>query len=198
LTVMTNDSRAQITLSFTSFLAVATLASCAHGQAATATAKTAPPMTEADAVAAQTAWCAALVGIGAEAEAGGDPAAMASKILDSAYGYQYGEVLFKPTLTHGDQTFRMDKQGALAYFIGGDAEYPDDKGFALKGWKTCTPEIKGFVASGDMGLAMGNVHLVGKDGSKVMVDKSFGYLRNADGKYIIVLHHSSLPYSPSK
>jgi len=195
---MTNHLRSHVALPLASVLAVATLASCAHGQATAAAARPAPAMTEADAVAAQTAWCAALVGISAEAEAGGDPAALASKVLDSAYGYQYGTVLFKPTLTHGDQTFRLDKQGALAYFVGGDAEYPDDKGFALKGWKTCTPEIKGFVASGDMGLAMGNVHLVGKDGSKVTVDKSFGYLRNAEGKFVIVLHHSSLPYNPSK
>ncbi len=32
------------------------------------------------------------------------------------------------TLTHGDQTFRLDKRGALAYFVGGDEMYPSDKG----------------------------------------------------------------------
>jgi hypothetical protein len=31
-----------------------------------------------------------------------------------------------------------------------------------------------------------------------MVDKTFGYKRDATGALRIVLHHSSLPYSPSK
>jgi hypothetical protein len=40
-------------------------------------------------------------------------------------------VFLKPTLAFGDQTFRNDKKGALAYFIGGNTDYPNDKGFAL-------------------------------------------------------------------
>lgn len=173
------------------------LSACAHGSgAASPSAADAAPISRDAVVAAQTAWCAALVGIGAEHAAGRDAKAMAKEVLSTAYGYDAGIVLFKPTLTHGAQTFRMDKQGALAYFVGGDPAYPDDSGFALKGWSTCTPEPKGVVAEGDMAVAMGNVHLVGKDGSKVMVDKSFGYRRNTDGELVIVLHHSSLPYSP--
>jgi hypothetical protein len=45
--------------------------------------------------------------------------------------YDNGTVLFKPTLTFGDQTFRLDKEGAAAYFIGGNPKYPNDTGFAL-------------------------------------------------------------------
>lgn len=156
------------------------------------------PITKEQVAAAQAAWCDALVGIGAEHAAGKDARAMAERVLSTAYGYDQGTVLFKPTLTHGAQTFRMDKKGALAYFVGGDAAYPDDSGFALKGWATCTADIKGVVADGDMAVAMGNVHLVGNDGSKVMVDKTFGYKRDAGGNLVIILHHSSLPYSPSK
>ena len=170
---------------------------CAHSSGTgSRAAADAAPITRDEVVAAQTAWCAALVGIGAEHAAGKDAKAMAQQVLSTAYGYDEGIVLFKPTLTHGAQTFRMDKQGALAYFVGGDPAYPDDSGFALKGWTTCTPEPKGVVADGNMAVAMGNVHLVGKDGSKVMVDKTFGYRRNAQGALVIVLHHSSLPYSP--
>jgi len=173
------------------------LSACAHGpDPASRPAAGAPPITRDAVVAAQTAWCAALVGIGAEHAAGRDAKVMAKQVLSTAYGYGQGMVLFKPTLTHGAQTFRMDEQGALAYFVGGDPAYPDDGGFALKGWSTCTPEPKGVVAEGDMAVAMGNVHLVGQDGSKGMVDKSFGYRRNAKGELVIVLHHSSLPYSP--
>lgn len=174
-----------------------TLSACAHGSgAAGQAAVNTAPITREEVVAAQTAWCSALVGIGAEHAAGKDAAAMARQVLSTAYGYDEGIVLFKPTLTHGAQTFRMDKQGALAYFVGGDPTYPDDSGFALKGWTSCTADLKGVVAEGRMAVAMGNVHLVGKDGSKVMVDKTFGYRRNAKGELVIVLHHSSLPYSP--
>ena len=40
------------------------------------------------------------------------------------YGYQFGPVLFKPTLTAAPQTFRTTRDGALAYFVGGDPNYP--------------------------------------------------------------------------
>jgi hypothetical protein len=47
-------------------------------------------------------------------------------VLSSAYNYDSGKVFFKPTLAFGDQTFRNDKKGVLAYFIGGDPDYPKD------------------------------------------------------------------------
>jgi len=147
---------------------------------------------------AQRAWCDALVAIGKEGASGGDAKAMASKVLSTAYAYDEGPVLFKPTLTHGPQTFRLTKDGALAYFVGGDPAYPDDSGFALKQWVRCEPEVKGVVAAGDMALAMGNVELTDVNGKQVKVDKSFGYRRDKAGALRIVLHHSSLPYTPSK
>ena len=119
-------------------------------------------------------------------------------MLSKAYDYDTGTVLFKPTLTFGAQTFRTTKQGALAYFVGGDSSYPDDSGFALKQWVKCEATIIGVVVHGDMALAMGNVHLEDAKGNKVTVDKSFGYLRGDDGSLRIVLHHSSLPYVPAK
>jgi hypothetical protein len=179
-------------------LPLALVSACAHQSAGSTGGASAPPIARAEVEAAQRAWCEALVGIAAKHAAGKDAKAMAQNVLSTAYNYDQGIVLFKPTLTHGAQTFRMDKQGALAYFVGGDATYPDDSGFALKGWTSCTPEIKGVVAEGNMAIAMGNVHIVGKDGSKVMVDKTFGYRRNDAGALVIVLHHSSLPYTPAK
>lgn len=180
----------------TSALALA-ISGCASSQASTvAGSGNHNPITQSQVEGAQRAWCDALVSIASTGQAGGDAKALASRILSSAYGYDDGPVLFKPTLTHGAQTFRMDKRGALAYFVGGDASYPDDDGFALKGWTSCRPEIKGWVHDGDMAIAMGNVHIENKQGQKVMVDKTFGYKRDPAGNLKIVLHHSSLPYSP--
>ncbi|HSI45181.1 MAG TPA: hypothetical protein VK950_03300, partial [Methylophilus sp.] len=84
--------------------------------------------------AAQQAWCDALVKIGQLKESGGDYKAYAKQVLSEAYNYDHGKVFFKPTMASGNQTFRNDKKGALSYFVGGDPEYPNDKGFALKPW----------------------------------------------------------------
>lgn len=153
---------------------------------------------QADLEAAQRSWCAALIEIGHLGATGGDAKATATAVLSRAYDYDAGTVLFKPTLAFGAQTFRTTKQGALAYFVGGDSSYPDDAGFALKHWVKCEPKIVGVVVHGDMALAMGNVYFEDAKGNKVMVDKSFGYLRRDDGSLRIVLHHSSLPYLPAK
>ncbi len=93
-------------------------------------------ITEAEVLAAQKAWCQALVDISAANDKGGQKAAkeLAEKVIDAAYGYQMGAVLFKPTLTVAPQTFRTTREGALAYFVGGDSKFPKDTGFALKGW----------------------------------------------------------------
>ncbi|MEY3421763.1 MAG: hypothetical protein RIR48_2059, partial [Bacteroidota bacterium] len=81
--------------------------------------------------AAQQAWCDALVKIGQLKEESGDYKTFADQVLSNTYNYDNGKVFFKPTLAFGDQTFRNDKKGALAYFVGGDPDYPNDKGFAL-------------------------------------------------------------------
>ncbi|MCC6620347.1 MAG: phosphoribosyl-AMP cyclohydrolase [Deltaproteobacteria bacterium] len=172
------------------------LTGCASTQTNTRSGDQPNPITQAQVEAAQRGWCDALLSLSESGRRGGDSRSLASNILSTAYNYDRGPVLFKPTLTHGAQTFRMDKQGALAYFVGGDPTYPSDDGFALKDWTRCRPEVRGVVQDGAMAIAMGNVHLENGKGDKVMVDKTFGYQRAADGSLVIVLHHSSLPFTP--
>jgi hypothetical protein len=83
-------------------------------------------ITEAEVLAAQQAWGDALVAISTTYEQNGQAAAkaLAEKVIDQAYGYQMGTVLFKPTLTTAPQTFRTTRAGALAYFVGGDPAFP--------------------------------------------------------------------------
>lgn len=155
------------------------------------------PITQAEVEAAQTAWCGALVAISTEHDAKGHAAAkkLAETVLDSAYGYAMGLVLFKPTLTVAPQTFRTTRDGALAYFVGGDKTYPADTGFALKSWRKCEPVNAGIVITGNSAISMGNVSMWDAKGAMTKVDKTWGYVRGADGNLRIVLHHSSLPYS---
>ncbi|TVR76216.1 MAG: hypothetical protein EA412_14140 [Chitinophagaceae bacterium] len=147
-------------------------------------------------IAAQQAWVDALVEIGRLKTIGGDYRAFAEQVLSSAYHYDNGEVLFKPTLAHGDQTFRSTKTGALAYFVGGVSAYPDDKGFALKPWKSARFVNSGVQIHGNVAITMGNVFVVDADGNEVMVDKTWAFKKGDDDQLRIILHHSSLPFTP--
>jgi hypothetical protein len=153
--------------------------------------------------AAQQAWCDALVKIGKIKEEGGDYRAFAEQVLTEAYNYDYGKVFFKPTLAFGDQTFRNDKKGALAYFVGGDPDYPNDKGFALTPWvkaryDNAGEKNQGIQIYGSVAITMGNVWVTDKEGKEVMVDKTWVFKKGKDGKLRIIVHKSALPFNPSK
>lgn len=151
--------------------------------------------------AAQQAWCDALIKIGQVKEEGGDYKAYAEQVLSDAYNYDYGKVFFKPTLAFGNQTFRNDKKGALAYFVGGDPDYPNDNGFALKPWvkaryDNAGSNNEGIQIYGSVAITMGNVYLTDKEGNEIMVDKTWVFRKGKDGKLRIIVHKSALPYSP--
>ena len=151
--------------------------------------------------AAQQAWCDALVKIGKLKEDGEDYKAFAEQVLSEAYNYDSGKVFFKPTLAYGDQTFRNTKKGALSYFIGGDPDYPNDKGFAITPWvkaryDNAGEKNEGIQIYGSVAITMGNVWVTGKDGKEVMVDKTWVFKKGKDGKLIIIVHKSALPFSP--
>jgi hypothetical protein len=154
---------------------------------------------EAEVLAAQQAWCKALVDISTTGDKSGQPAAkaLAEKVIDAAYGYQMGGVLFKPTLTVNPQTFRTTRAGALAYFVGGDPAFPKDTGFALKGWTQCEVANAAVFLAGDSATTMGKVNITGKDGKVTTVDKTWKFVKDDAGKLRIVVHHSSLEHSPA-
>lgn len=151
--------------------------------------------------AAQQAWCDALVKIGQIHAEGGDYKAFAEQVLSDAYNYDHGKVFFKPTLAFGEQTFRPTKKGALAYFVGGDPDFPNDKGFALKPWVKARYDNlgnnnEGIQIYGSVAITMGNVWLTDKEGNEVMVDKTFVFKKGKDGKLRLIVHKSALPYTP--
>jgi hypothetical protein len=165
--------------------------------------KTSVTITEAEVNAAQQAWCDALVQIGKIHSEGGDAKAYAEKVLTDAYDYDNGKVFFKPTLAFGPNTFRNTKEGALAYFVGGNPNFPEDKGFALTPWVKARYDNagdgnNGIQIYGDIAITMGNVWVTGKDGKEVMVDKTWVFKKGEDGKLRIIVHKSALPFSPAK
>ena len=109
---------------------------------------------------AQNAWGNGIVHIGKVFQDGGDYSAAAKEHIEKFYNYEAGEVLFKPTLTSQKQ-FRTDFEGALSYFVGGNDNYPEDGGFAIKPWSDVRWENIGTKIIGNMGVAMKLGQLLG-------------------------------------
>ena len=159
-------------------------------------------ITEGEVNAAQQAWCDGLVKIGKDYREGGDYKAVAGQIINDLYDYQEGKVFFKPTLAFGKNTFRSTQEGALSYFVGGNKNFPEDTGFALKQWVKVRYDNNaadnGIQIHGDIAVTMGNVYLTNAEGEEVMVDKTFVFRKCKDGKLRLCAHKSALPFDPGK
>ena len=145
---------------------------------------------------ARSAWGESMIEISQAYEKKGIEQAtvVANKMLDNLYGFEFGAVLFKPTLSGGNQTFRSDKEGALSYFVGNNPKYPMDSGFGIKDWLEVKSETSSVLIDQNIAMWMGWVTFINKDGTSIKVDKSWGYKKNENTDLKIVLHHSSLPY----
>ena len=154
------------------------------------------PISEKDLFDARTAWGNGLIEISKIFETEGIEMAtsVASEMIDNLYGYDLGQVLFKPTLSGGSQTFRPTKEGALSYYTGQNSVYPNDIGFGVKSWREFNSNTSAIFIDDTVAMWMGSVTLIDKDGQVTKVDKSWGYKLDGNGNLRIVLHHSSLPY----
>ena len=101
---------------------------------------------------------------------------------------------FKPTPAFGSQTFRPTRAGALVILVGGDPNFPNDKGFATKPWRSCEVINHVIQLNGSYANVMGNAVLTNASGKTTTLDKAWVFIREPDGSIRILLHHSSLPY----
>ncbi len=153
-------------------------------------------ITEQEVLEAQEAWGNGIVNIGKVYSQNGDYTAAATDHINNLYYYQKGDVLFKPTLTYVKQ-FRTDFEGALSYFVGGNENFPEDHGFAIKMWSNVRWENIGTKIIGNMAVSMGNYYFTpAKGGEEVKVEYSFAYTKDEEGNLKIILHDSHVPYSP--
>lgn len=170
--------------------AIALIASAGIAIAGSSSALTEERVTE-----IQKAWGEGIINIGAIHTAGGDYTAAARAHIETFYAYGGdNEVLFKPTLAADDQ-FRGTFDEALSYFVGGSIS--EDGGFAIAPYTNVRWENEGTTINGDMALSMGNYFFTTTDGEEVKVEYTFGMEQMDDGEIKIVLHHSSLPFTPS-
>ncbi len=151
-------------------------------------------ITKKDIETAQEVWGEGVVRIGSLQDNRDQCETYTKKFIAELYDFENKEVLFKPTKAAMKQ-FRPTKEGALSYFIGGDPNFPEDKGFALQPWTNVRFENANFIIEEKRALAMGNYYFTDLSGGETKVEYTFGYERNGDGSLKIDVHHSSLPFS---
>lgn len=149
-----------------------------------------PAITAADVQAAQAMWGDAVVAIG---KAGDKALEVAKEAAKAAYAFELGPIQFKPTLA-AETPFRPDLEGALSYFVGGNDKYAEDKGFALKPWSNVRFENHTVKMHGNIAITMGHYFFTGPDDTETKVEYTKGYVKTGDGKVLIFLQDSSLPY----
>ena len=150
---------------------------------------------------AQAAWASSIKAISAAYIAKGDYVQAAADAAARLYGYGHSKVLFKPTRA-AQVPFRPTGGDAMSYFVGSDAVesgHKEDSGFAInggKGWSDVVFENHDIDYNGNVAIAMGTYHFTcATTGEKAIVEYTFGYKRNDDGKVRIFLHHSSVPFA---
>lgn len=148
-------------------------------------------ITKQEVLKAQKKWSDGLLKIVEKHQNNKDYTLEASNFINEVYAYNSGEVLFKPTLAT-DVQFRLNKVAALSYFVGGNSDFKEDKGFALKGWTAVRWENSAIKLEGDIAFAMGNYYFKNKD-RELKVEFSFSYKK--EGNYLkIILHDSHFPF----
>ena len=149
-------------------------------------------ITEKEVISAQKHWSDGLIKISNNHKNNLDYISQAIKHIDILYDYADGKVLFKPTLAR-DIQFRNTKEGALSYFVANNDDFPEDNGFALKGWTDVRWENSGIQTFDNIAIAMGNYFFTNNDGT-IMVEFSFVYRKDDQGNLKIILHDSHLPF----
>jgi len=169
-----------------------------HSSVPFAAGPTIAPITLEDVKAAQEEWSQSIVGISKTYLEGGDYVAAAGQAAVNLYGFGKSNVLFKPSKA---KQFRPTPSAAMSYFVGKEGVedgYDEDTGFAInggKGWSDIEWENHNIDITGNVAIAMGNLHLTSAFDMRVATcEYTFGYKRNDDGKLRIFLHHSSLPF----
>ena len=142
---------------------------------------------------AQAAWGNAIVEIGASSS-WEEAHEKATKMIKEFYNVANDELLFCPTKV-SIKPFRNTLEGAVSYFVGRNADYSEDIGFALKPWIGVRFENNGIITRDDNAIAMGHYFFKREDGSEVLVEYTFSYVVGPNDNLLIELHHSALPYA---
>lgn len=154
------------------------------------------PISRAEALIAQRAWADMVIEIGEVYLSGGDYRGQAALLIQDIYDFQKGDALLKPAFASA-RPVRDTAEEALSYYVGGVVW--EDRGFALKPWR------KIRFGKQRMSFGMGTVTMMGtahltpaRSAMETSLDFTMGFRRDSRGRLRLKLHHSSLPYAPSR
>ncbi|MBS91964.1 MAG: hypothetical protein CMM95_02800 [Rickettsiales bacterium] len=116
------------------------------------------------------------------------------ELLHNVYAFNHSKVLFKPTLAKYNQ-FRSTKEEFISYFLGQNKVCKEDKGFAIKNWKSIKFKTYKIIEYENYLLSMGNYYFYDDKNKSLKVEYTFGFIRINKDELRINLHHSSLPYN---
>mgnify|MGYP001166541452 FL=1 len=133
-------------------------------------------------------WKQGVIEIGKAYQEDGDFKKLAEIFIEKHYAFSEEDVLFKPTFT-SEKVFRNTKADAMSYFVKGDIS--EDKGFALKPWKTIEVDELNFLLEDNLLASMGI--LLFKPSNEDKVTKvAFTFIFTEINDFIkIKVHHSS-------
>ena len=140
----------------------------------------------------QKAWGDGIIRIGESYLQEEDYISETQAFIDAMYAYDSETVFFKPTLA-SDIQFRLNKDAALSYFIGNNPDFPEDTGFAIKGWNKVLWENTGIKIMQDCAICMGNYYFGKENEEDLKVEYSI-VLKISDSGLKMILHDSHLPY----
>ena len=147
-----------------------------------------------DIVEAQDEWAAAVIAVGRLRGNRDACIAAAGEALDRLYAFDFTDVLFKPTKAAAIP-FRSSRESAMSYFVGGNADFPEDGGFALEPWNSVDFDNALIRIEDDRAFAMGHYVFTSPDDLILKVEFTIGYRLDDKDSLRIWLHHSSLPYT---
>ncbi len=154
-------------------------------------------ITEQEILNAQKSWETSFLTISGAFRSKIDVKPAAESFISKHYGFDEGEVLFKPTTAYEDP-FRTNFEGAMSYFIGNNPNFPADEGFALQDWADIHWINEGIINNhSDIATAMGSYVFKNRDGDEFRADFTMVFKKMEDGQIKLVAHKSAVPYKNS-
>ena len=142
----------------------------------------------------QQKWADIVLKIGEASRQKANLDGLVYELLHEVYAFDFGNVLFKPTLAKKQQ-FRSTKEEFTSYFIGRNKKCEEDLGFAIKNWKSIKFENYKIIEHNNYWLSMGNYFFTDYKNKPLKVEYTFGFIMTTKNELRINLHHSSLPYN---
>ena len=142
----------------------------------------------------QNRWADLILKIGKEYKKNSNLQYLVDELLSEIYSFNHCDVLFKPTMAVSQQ-FRSSKNEFISYFLGQNNVCKEDKGFAIKNWKSIKFENYKIVDLDKYVISMGNYFFEDENNKSLKVEFTFGFIKINNNELKINLHHSSLPYN---